>query len=510
MYFYNEMHYALRPCFRRLSFILKNILLVFLVTHNYAFAKDITNKQKTSIKSNLISNHSAEATSEDQNSNINRLAPANDTVGGNPAFTNFDPGTGRLGKLLGLPEDKGIKLGGVSLGDINKLFVGGNKPGAFTANQAFILGTSVDTEKAVGWKGGSFGVNFLQVNLRDTNGDAGSVPGYNSISGVPPYNRTELYEYWVTQEIVENVLKVRVGKVIPSVDFNNVTRTSRMKDDRHNISSLSGLIYTSIFVNPTLLGVIGGYEDSVFGVTTNIAPTKNSWVTLGSYDGNKARGFPSGLHNPHLSDGYIFNIAEAGMSWFAGEQQHPGQFGIGIWYQTGKFDRPGIYGKLQNTGEGGLYLYGGQRVWSGDTVNSYSHDDTTQNTGNGFQTKKVPSISIFYQYGVNNSKSMPIRQFTGVGFTAFSMIDGRPDDSFGAGMGLSFLNQNLFQRASELMFQTYYQASIVPDAIYVQPTLSYIPTPGQIPSNLNYTPAPGMAPNLPPALAATLRLTMIF
>jgi porin len=283
-----------------------------------------------------------------------------------------------------------------------------------------------------------------------------------------------------------------------------------MKDDRHNISSLSGLIYTSIFVNPTLLGVIGGYEDSVFGVTTNIAPTKNSWVTLGSYDGNKARGFPSGLHNPHLSDGYIFNIAEAGMSWFAGEQQHPGQFGIGIWYQTGKFDRPGIYGKLQNTGEGGLYLYGGQRVWSGDTVNSYSHDDTTQNTGNGFQTKKVPSISIFYQYGVNNSKSMLIRQFTGVGFTAFSMIDGRPDDSFGAGMGLSFLNQNLFQRASELMFQTYYQASIVPDAIYVQPTLSYIPTPGQIPSNLNYTPAPGMAPNLPPALAGTLRLTMIF
>jgi len=60
------------------------------------------------------------------------------------------------------------------------------------------------------------------------------------------------------------------------------------------------------------------------------------------------------------------------------------------------------------------------------------------------------------------------------------------------------------------MFQGYYQASIIPYMVYLQPTLSYIPTPGQIPSNLNYTPAPGMAPNLQPAFAVTLRLTTIF
>ena len=433
-----------------------------------------------------------------------------DAVGGNPAFTNFDPGTGALGRYLQFPDDWGVRLGGVSLADTNKLFTGGNKPGSVASNQAFILGTSVDTEKAIGWKGGSVGVNFLQVNVQNTNGYAGSVPGYNSISGSPPFHRTELYEYWVTQDIIKDTLKVRVGKVIPSVDFNNVTRTARMKDDAQNVSSLSGLIYTSIFVNPSLLGVIGGYEDSVFGVTTNIAPTKNTWVTVGSYDGNKARGIPSGIHNPNLSSGYVFNIAEAGMSWVVGAQQHPGQFGIGAWYQTGKFDRPGIYGTLKNTGEAGVYLYGGQRVWAGDNIKLYADDDSNGNNKNAFQTKKVSSISIFYQYGVNNSKTMPIRQFSGVGFTAFSMFEGRPDDSFGAGMGLSFLNQNIFQRASELMFQGYYQVSIIPDMLYLQPTLSYIPTPGQIPSNLNYTPAPGMAPNLPPAFAGTLRLTTIF
>lgn len=482
------------------------MILIFIMHiqngHAQSSGKILTNGAQSSAK------QSVEA--ESNSTNAQPRMAADDTVSGNPAFTNFDPGTGALGRLIQLPEDKGIRLGGVSLGDINKLFTGGNKPGAFSANQAFILGASVDTEKAIGWKGASFGVNFLQVNVQDTNGYAGSVPGYNSISGVPPFNRTELYEYWVTQELIEDVLKVRVGKVIPSVDFNNVTRVTRLKDNRQNVSSLSGLLYTSIFVNPTLLGVIGGYEDSVFGVTTSIAPTKNTWVTVGSYDGNKARGIPTGLHNPNLSSGYVFNIAEAGMSWLVGEQQHPGQFGIGAWYQTGKFDRPGLYGNLQTTGEAGLYLYGGQRIWAGDNIKLYQDDDASKNKDNAFESKKVSSISIFYQYGVNNSKTMAIRQFSGMGFTAFSMFAGRPDDSFGAGMGISFLNQNLFHRASELMFQTYYQAAVIPDAVYLQPTLSYIPTPGQNPKNTNYYLPPDATQYLSPALAGTLRLTAVF
>ena len=480
------------------------VFFIYSIISPSAYADNLN--IKTSNKSQSAMNQ--ETTQEASSANSQQRFSAEDAIGGNPAFTNFDPGTGALGRLIQLPEDKGIRLGGVSLGDINKLFTGGNKPGAFSANQAFILGASVDTEKAIGWKGASFGVNFLQVNVQDTNGYAGSVPGYNSISGAPPFNRTELYEYWVTQELIEDVLKVRVGKVIPSVDFNNVTRVSRLKDNRQNISSLSGLIYTSIFVNPTLLGVIGGYEDSVFGVTTSVAPTKNTWVTVGSYDGNKARGIPTGLHNPNLSNGYVFNIAEAGMTWLVGEQQHPGQFGIGAWYQTGKFDRPGLYGNLHNTGEAGLYLYGGQRVWAGDNIKLFQDNDASKN--NAFESKKVSSISIFYQYGVNNSKTMAIRQFSGMGFTAFSMFEGRPDDSFGAGMGISFLNQNFFHRASELMFQTYYQAAVIPDAVYLQPTLSYIPTPGQNPRNINYYLPPDTTQYLSPALAGTLRLTAVF
>src|SRR5262249_53672991 len=96
---------------------------------------------------------------------------------------------------------------------------------------------------------------------QNTNGYAGSVTGYNSIVAAPPFNRTELYEYWITQEIEEK-LKIRVGKIIPAVDFDHVTRANKLKDSSQNVSSLMSLIYTSIFVNPTLLGVIGAKDRS--------------------------------------------------------------------------------------------------------------------------------------------------------------------------------------------------------------------------------------------------------
>lgn len=421
-------------------------------------------------------------------------------ISGNPAFTEYSPGSGALGKHLML-DDWGVKFGGVLLSDVNNVFSGGAKPGSAALNNVLILGVNVDAEKRLGWKGLSVGVNFLQFNGQNTNGYAGSVPGYNSIVAAPPFHRTELYQYWVTQELVEDVLKIRVGKSVPAVDFNNVTRANKLADDSQNVASLSSLLYTSIFVNPTLLGAIGGYYDSVFGATAYLAIDKTSWLNAGVYDGNKARGIPTGIHNPRFNN-YVFGIAEVGTCWVIGQQQHPGQFGMGAWYQSGRLKIPGIYGDVQQTGTGGFYFYGGQRVWAETGA------DAEMERG---QAPKVKSVTLFYQYGMNTSKTLAVRQFVGVGATAFAMIDGRPDDSFGFGTGLSFLNQNRFQRPTELMFQAYYQAVLAPNAMYLQPTLTYIPTPGALDGNPVYDKWPaGTKPDLPAAFVGTLRLMAIF
>jgi porin len=63
-------------------------------------------------------------------------------------------------------------------------------------------------------------------------------------------------------------------------------------------------------------------------------------------------------------------------------------------------------------------------------------------------------------------------------------------------MAWSWLNPNLFDRSSELMFQAYYQAHLYAGAFF-QPAVSYIPT-------------PGASPSLKGVWALTFRFTLLF
>jgi len=395
-------------------------------------------------------------------------------VSGNPAATTFSTGTGWLGRQLGLRDEWGVTLGGVWLADTNLVAAGGAQPGGWTNNSALFVGLGIDADKLVGWQGASFGFQFLQVNAGNTNGEAGSVQGYNGIVGPPPFNRTELFQAWYAQEMIKDVLKIRIGRVNPGADFNNVLRPVTFTDSNQNIPSVSGLIYSTVFANGTLIGFLPGYYNSGNGVTVNFTPTKSFYLNLGVYDGNNARRIQTGMVPPSFN-GYYFNIGEIGTNWTLGEGNHPGQFGIGLWHQTGILTAPGV----TQDGAGGVYLFGSQRIAHG--VN-----------------ERVPSsgISSFFQFGASNAQTSPINQYYGAGLTGFGLIGDRPLDSMGVGAALSRLNPVLFARPYELMFQAYYQAHLFA-ATFLQPTVSFIPT-------------PGAAPDLPSTVTTTLRLIVLF
>lgn len=403
------------------------------------------------------------------------MAQASAAISGNPSATDYSVvGTGWLGRTLGLKDEWGIKLGGLWLADTNLVAAGGTVPGGWTNNQALFLGLHVDAEKLVDWTGASFGVQFLQFNGGETNEQAGTIAGYNSIVGLPPLNRTEILEAWYLQEMMKDVLSMRIGRVIPSYDFGNVLRPVALADVNQNIPAVSGLLWTPVFVNSSMIGAMMGYYNPANGVTVNFTPTKSFYVNVGFYDGNRARGIQTGL-SPPTFNGYWFNIGEIGVNYLLGEGNHPGQFAVGLWRQTGLLSARHI----TEDGTGGFYLFGSQRVAYG--VNP---------------SVPTSSISIFYQVGANASQTLPMTQYYGGGITGFGLIGARPGDSIGVGVALSQLNQNLFQRQNELMLQAYYQANVF-GSIFLQPTVTYIPT-------------PGVSPATPGALTGTLRLTVLF
>lgn len=397
------------------------------------------------------------------------------SVSTNPSTVNIFPGTGELGEVLFQKNaDSGIRLGGVLVSDGNVTLAGGINSQAWSGNNLLVIGLDLDFEKLNVWKGGSFGIAYLQFNGMDSNGRTGSVQGFDSMSVVPPFtNRSELYEAWIRQELFDKKLVIRVGKTIPTYDFNNVIRPVPVQEKSLEIPGVSGLNFSPIYINPVNIGVMPGYYNSAYGITVNIAPISSFYISLGAYDGNLARGTQTGLKLlPHFT-GYYFYAAEVGVSWFLGEEQKPGNLSIGGWLQTGKLSIPNV---VEQHGAQGLYLFGSQRVW-------FNHPG-----------KDHSGISIYWQLGYNHAKTLPMNRFLGFGFTAFALT--RPLDSFGLGIAWSKLNHKLFTRSNELMFQAYYQLFLIHNT-YLEPTISYIPNPGG-----------GI--DLPQTVTATLQMITLF
>lgn len=391
-------------------------------------------------------------------------------MSGNPGAVNILTGTGEFGRWLKIPKNSGYRLGGLWIGDYNAL-VSGVSGRRLTGNNLVILDFSIDMHKAFGWKGAYFGTEFLQFNGQSTNADAGVVQGYNGLTEAPPLNRSELYQLWILQQFFHDKLSVRVGKTIPIYHFNNVSKPVPKANPLNAIPSVSGLIYTPIFVNTTLLGAIGGYYNSVYGIVVTIAPNQQAYANIGVFDGNLARGVQTGLKGPHFN-GYYFSIMEVGYGW---KRPKPGIAAIGGWYQSGLLKGGG---QKQN-GTGGIYAFGSRALWM--------KEPRSKNKGN---------VSSFFQFGWNQSKTLPMNLFFGMGATAFALVDKRPNDSFGIGIAWSRLNKYLFSRRSEWMFQGYYQMQLY-NSLYFQPVVSYIPNPGAHPTKSN-------------VCALTARLTALF
>src|SRR4051794_17777318 len=242
---------------------------------------------------------------------------------GNPAAVNIVTGTGALGRILGLQPENGIQFSGLWIGDASGVLSGGRNPGHWGLNGLTIADLFLDTEKLFGWTGSSFGTQFLQFTGQPTNILAGAFPGFDSLEVTPPLVRQELYQLWYRQSLFDDKLIVRVGKTVPTYDFNNVVRPVPVSDPSAGIPAVSGLIYTPIFVNPTMLGVIPGYYNSAVGVTTTFAPTNALYMSYGFYDGNLARGRQLGLEGPHFN-GYYFHIGEVGYAYRVGSEKKPG------------------------------------------------------------------------------------------------------------------------------------------------------------------------------------------
>ena len=178
------------------------------------------------------------------------------------------------------------------------------KPRSWSFNSLLILNLNLDIKKLIDLPGSSVDVSMLQFNGENASLKAGLVLGYDGLPGPKPLVRTQLYQLWWRQSLFADKLVIRVGKTVPTYDFNNVSRPIAVSDDSLTIPSVTGLIYTPICKNPTLIGAAPGYYNSAYGITANIAPTLNSYFTYAIYDGALATGDQTGLDASPVFSGH--------------------------------------------------------------------------------------------------------------------------------------------------------------------------------------------------------------
>jgi len=437
-----------------------------------------------SLESGSMKDQGSTLTADEKRSVAEYLTPSDSVkrhfaLAANPRASSGFFGNGMLGRALDLQEGSGVTLGGVIQLDGDWLLLGGLKPGAISGN--FVLGVNleIDASKVMHVAGGQFSVEFCDFQGMDTNGQAGSVQQYNNLSGATPYSPLELLQLWWRQRLFRNKVLLKAGKLNGAAEFNTVLAPVPVADPKLSDWTISDLLYAPSGMNPILAGRLPAFYDTAYGAILMFEPAKSFYAQYGVFDGNGANSVKTGLNLLPDINSYKFHIAEAGYAWRLGSQGKPGKIGAGGSHQTGRLLTPA---STVRNGDSGFYAFGSQRLW-------YQHPQVN-----------AAGLESFCQFGYTNSAAaVAATRYAGAGITAVRLLRGRPADSFGVGLAWSRLNHSPGSqfRSSEIMWQAYYKAVLIPWKLVAVGAYSAIPTPGE-------------RPGIPAANALTARLIFLF
>ncbi|UYV13124.1 MAG: carbohydrate porin [Phycisphaera sp.] len=389
----------------------------------------------------------------------NLAAMASQEQAGGTTHEVGEPGLGRqvdqFRKELG---GHGISLGGTYVAEFSGVVAGGVRR-RFDFRNLLTIDAGVDLEQAVGWSGGSAFLQYLMVNpeggIEGGSNDAGDIQAYSNIES--RRHLDVIYELWLQQELLDDRLRLKAGKVDANGEFAFVAVAVDFANSSAGFSP-------TIFALPT-------YPDPATGVSLFATVVESDQLDLelsyGFFDGAAAadgvepgRRGPSTFFNNSHSDDY-FHIGQAAVSWEGREGSRwwkAGRASLGVWFHDGTFER---FDGGREVGTGGLYATAEQRLWSsGDR-----------------------SVDVFGQLGWADDAVAEIDGHAALGIVCGGCVPSREEDRMGVYATLAVLSDEPAAGfdGDELAIDAYYRFQL-PAAAFVQPEVQYIINPGGDPA----------------------------
>ena len=161
--------------------------------------------------------------------------------------------------------------------------------------------------------------------------------GFNSLIAAPPYSRAELYELWFRQELFDKKFVFRIGKSVPTYDFDNVLRAVPLQDrGREHRVDLQRPVHARLTSIRRCWVSFPATTTRPPGSSPRWCRPRTSYLQYGFFDGNLARGVQTGLRWAPLQR--LLSAPRRGRprTGRSAQDKKPGKFGAGGWFQTGK------------------------------------------------------------------------------------------------------------------------------------------------------------------------------
>jgi porin len=349
-----------------------------------------------------------------------------------------------------------------------------------------------DTQKGLGWQGGTFNMSLLQIHGRNISAE--NLLSLQTVSGIEAPRSTRLWELWYSQSFLGGQYDLRIGQQSLDQEF-IVTR--------YGASYLNTMLGWPILTSGDLYAGGPAYPLSSLGVRLKDQVTDSLTALIGVFDDNPPGhsfnddspnhdrlGLKFNLNTGALVIGelqYVYTPSVAGSGEKpASPQGFLGTYKIGAWYDTGTFNDqrydttglsladPASSGiAKKHSGNYSAYFHADQIIWRPDPAAAHW-------LGLFFRMMGAPSdrnlISFSLNAGVNMKEPFPGRENdrVGIGY-GFAKIS--PRDS-----GLD-RDSNLFNgtgipiRTNEQFIEVTYQYLPVPWWL-IQPDVQYVFRPG--------------------------------
>ena len=374
-----------------------------------------------------------------------------------------------LGDAFGLRpalRSRGVTLSVQNVLEYSEVYDGGVEQEDSFRN-LFTFGVEVDTEEAAGLAGGTLFAQYLSVTAENGgSADSGDIQVYSDIES--EHSLDTLYELWYEQSLLDDRVRLKVGKVDANGEFASVAAL-RPFSAGGDLTNNSAGYQPTIFPLPT-------YPDPAMSVNLFVTPyvDENFRLTLGYgfYDGaagadnvrTGVRG-PSTFFSDERSDDW-FHVAEAELGWDHLGPLPGGSASVGGWHHTGRFAR--FDGGTEH-GTGGLYATAQQQL-AGPAPDHIAGDEGDAAADNG--------LYVFAQYGLADGGVADVESVYSLGLVLVGLGGVRPDDEVGVYASLADLSDDPaagFAR-DELAIEAFYRVSVTP-AVYLQPGLQHVVNP---------------------------------